>query len=271
VAFAQPTSVTSRCCRTCETGYFADIVSRFDPAAQKQISADQIRFPWLGRTALLGPLTGWKLVQSHFSGGMESRIYDVTFAYGSLPVTIDMNHSGMPQGLWFGMARNTAPVTTPAYASPQAFKAEKVTVGSAPNLCDGILTTPTAIHPPFPAAVLIPGSGPLDKDETIGPNHPFADLAEGLSTLGIVVLRYDKRTHSHPKMNPASFSVEQEYLEDGISAVALLRSLPDVDANRIFVIGHSEGATLAPEIAQRGAPVAGVVMLAPGGVPFSTN
>ena len=106
--------------------------------------------------------------------------------------------------------------------------------------------------------MLIAGSGLLDKDESIGPNHPFADLAEGLSTRGIVVLRYDKRTHLHPNIvtiNPARFTVEQESLEDGIAAVALLCRMPDVDANRIFVIGHSEGAMLAPEIAERAAPV----------------
>jgi uncharacterized protein len=251
--------------------YFADIVTHFDPAVQREVSADQIQFDWLGRTAFLGPLSEWKLVQSHSSGSVETRLYNVTFAYGSLPVTIDMSPGGEVQGLWFAFARNTAPVMTPAYANPHVFKAEKVTVGSAPNLCDGILTTPTAVHPRFPAAVLIAGSGPLDKHGTIGPNHPYADLAEGLSTRGIVVLRYDKRTYSHPNIvtdSPARFTVEQEYLEDGIAAVALLRRQPDVDGNRIFVIGHSGGAMLAPEIAERAAPVAGVVMLAPGGAPL---
>jgi uncharacterized protein len=196
---------------------------------------------------------------------------NVTFAYGALPVTIAVSQVGEVHELLFGSAHNTAPVTPPAYANPQAFKAEKVIVGSAPNLCDGILTIPTAGRPPFPAAVLIAGSGPLDKNGTIGPNHPYADLAEGLSTRGIVVLRYDKPTYSHPNIvtdSPARFTVEQEYLEDGIAAVALLRRWPDVDANRIFVIGHSEGAMLAPEIAERAAPVAGVVMLAPGGAPL---
>jgi dienelactone hydrolase len=167
--------------------------------------------------------------------------------------------------LLFHEANNSAAVTTPPYANPHAFKAENVTVGAAPNLCDGILTIPTAAAAPFPAAVLFSGSGANDKNESIGPNHPFADLAEGLSTRGIAVLRYDKRTYSHENIDPAHFTVEQEYLQDAVAAVALLRARPEVDRKRIFVIGHSEGALLAPEIANRTAPVAGVVMLAPMG------
>ncbi len=50
---------------------------------------------------------------------------------------------------------------------------------------------------PYPAAVMVQGSGPNDRDETIGPNKPFRDIAEGLSSDGIAVLRYDKRTYAH--------------------------------------------------------------------------
>ena len=126
---------------------FADIVAHLDAAAKEQASADQIQSAWLGQTALLGPLTEWKLVQSHSSGSVETRLYNVTFAYGSLPITIALSPTGEVHELWFGSAHNTARVTTPAYANPHAFKAERVAVGSAPNLCDGILTTPTVVPP----------------------------------------------------------------------------------------------------------------------------
>jgi uncharacterized protein len=246
-------------------GNFAGVFVQLDAAAKAQVSVDQLQSGWNSGTLLLGQLTGWKLAQSQSSGGLQIRLYDLTFEHGWLPLTIAVNGAGEVDELQSHTIHDSDPVTAPPYANPHAFKAESVTVGSPPNVCDGILTIPTAAHPLFPAAVLVAGSGPNDKDESIGPNHPLADIAEGLSTRGIVVLRFDKRTHSHENFDPAHFTVEQEYLEDAAAVVALLRRRPEVDRNRIFVIGHSEGAFLAPEIARRAAPIAGVVMLAPMG------
>jgi len=103
-------------------------------------------------------------------------------------------------------------------------------------------------------------------DEGLGPNHSFRDIAEGLSSRGIVVLRYDKRTHDYAaKMDLQQVTVKEEYLDDAIAAVSLLRSRPEVAKNQIFVAGHSLGATIAPEVALKAAPVRGLILLAPGG------
>jgi uncharacterized protein len=243
---------------------FTDLVAQSDAAVRAQLSPDQLQSEWETWTSGLGSLSGWKVAESQFSDGLQTWLHDVTFVRGSLPVSITVNKAGEVAGLWFYPARSSQPATIPPYANPRAFKAEQTTVGAAPNLCNAILTIPTIGSPPLPAAVLVSGQGPHDKDETFGPNHPFADIAEGLSTRGIAVLRYDKRTWSHI-IDFANLTIEQEYLEDAAAAVALLRSRPDIDHKRIFVIGHSEGAVLAPDIAKRAAPVAGVVMLAPMG------
>jgi uncharacterized protein len=113
--------------------------------------------------------------------------------------------------------------------------------------------------------VLLAGSGPNDRDETIGPNHVFKDLAEGLSTRGIVVLRYDKRTYAYKTLDPQTTTVKEEVIDDGVAAVKLLRERPEVARDRIFVLGHSLGAMLAPEVAKQSSPIAGIVMLAPVG------
>ncbi|MBV8359099.1 MAG: alpha/beta fold hydrolase [Deltaproteobacteria bacterium] len=243
---------------------FADVVAQSDAAIRAQLSPDQLQSEWETWTSGLGSLSEWKVAESQFSDGLQTWLYDVTFERGSLPVSITVNKAGEVAGLWFYPARNSQPASIPPYANARAFKAEQTTVGAAPHLCGAILTIPTIGSPPFPAAVLVSGSAPHDKDETFGPNHPFADIAEGLSARGIAVLRYDKRTWSHI-IDFASLTIEQEYREDAVAAVALLRSRPDIDHKRIFVIGHSEGAVLAPDIARRAAPMAGVVMLAPMG------
>ena len=154
------------------------------------------------------------------------------------------------------------PATAAPYAQPTSFHSEDVAVGT--YKLPGTLTIPKG-KGPFPAVVLIQGSGPNDRDETVGANHPFADIAEGLSSRGIVALRYDKRTYAYRNLDSSKATVEDEILLDAVAAVRLLQARHDVAQDRIFVLGHSLGAMLAPEIAKRAWPVAGIVMLAPSG------
>src|SRR5262249_25909652 len=110
--------------------------------------------------------------------------------------------------------------------------------------------------------VLVHGSGPHDLDETIGPNRPFRDLAWGLASKGVVVLRYDKRTHSHGgEMTEKDINVRAEVIDDAVTALALLRQQPDVDPASVFLLGHSLGGCLAPAIAKEDGKLKGVILL----------
>src|SRR5262249_57889047 len=103
---------------------------------------------------------------------------------------------------------------------------------------------------PFPAVVLVHGSGPQDRDETVGGHKPLRDLAWGLATQGIVVLRYEKRTAAHPTKLMAAkepLTVKEEVVDDALAAAALLRKRKGVDPKRVFVLGHSLGGMMAPE------------------------
>lgn len=111
------------------------------------------------------------------------------------------------------------------------------------------------------------GSGPNDRDETIGANKPFRDLAEGLASRGIVVFRYDKRTFAHAA-RMANATIATEVLEDAVAAIALLRKRTDVDPKRVVVVGHSLGALLAPEIARLSKANGAVVLAPPARTPW---
>jgi hypothetical protein len=137
----------------------------------------------------------------------------------------------------------------------------EVTFGAAPGL-PGTLTLPEGTAR-VPAVLLVHGSGPGDRDETVGANAPFRDLAAGLSARGIAVLRYDKRTKVAPlSFVGRAFTVDDEVVNDVLDAVAMLRAEARIDPARIVVLGHSLGGMLAPRIASRDPKLAGIVLMA---------
>lgn len=140
-----------------------------------------------------------------------------------------------------------------------------VTFGSEAYPVEGTRLLPEG-EGPFPAAVLVQGSGASDRDETIGPNKPFRDIAEGLVGRGIAVLRYDKRTFAHVNayLDPEvleALTIYGEVIDDARFAVDYLAERDEIDPQAIYVIGHSLGGNQAPRIAEDQEHVAGIVIM----------
>lgn len=127
----------------------------------------------------------------------------------------------------------------------------------------GALTLPAG-NGPFPAVVLLAGSGPNGRDETIGPNKPLKDIADGLAAAGIASLRYDKRTLTYGTQmaTRGNMSVDDEVTDDALTAVHLLGQQKEVNPRRLFVLGHSLGAMMAPRVGKRDPKLAGLILLA---------
>jgi dienelactone hydrolase len=118
---------------------------------------------------------------------------------------------------------------------------------------------------PFPAALLVHGSGPNDRDETVGPNKPFRDIAWGLAKRGVATLRYDKRSYVYPgdlKSMGEALTVREEVIDDARAALDFLYNNPSIKRDAVYLIGHSLGGNLAPRIAAIEPRPAGVVILA---------
>jgi uncharacterized protein len=195
----------------------------------------------------------------------------VYFEKATVPMIVTLDGPGKVAGLHLG---NPGPAQTPGqppasadpaasaaalptpdgsaapYVDPTVFTERAVTVGTDPWALPGTLSMPRG-DGPFPAVVLVAGSGPNDRDETIGPNKPLRDLAWGLASQGIAVLRYDKRTLAYGSKlaGDASITVREEVIDDALAAVDLLVSTADIDSSRIYLAGHSLGGYLAPRIA----------------------
>jgi dienelactone hydrolase len=223
------------------------------------LSPAGLKGSWNQVYAQEGPMLAWKIFQrqnlpdSHDEISVQLQFHHAT----ANSIVVVNSKTGEITSVLFKQ-----PATAPPYADRTKFDSDDVTVGA--YKLPGTLTIPKG-KGPFPAVVLIQGSGPNDRDETVGANHPFADIADGLSSRGIVTLRYDKRTYAYRNLDPQKTTVDEEVIQDAVAAVRMLRARREVAQDRIFVIGHSLGAMLAPEIAKKAWPVAGIVMLAPSG------
>ncbi|MBM3289542.1 MAG: alpha/beta fold hydrolase, partial [Candidatus Hydrogenedentes bacterium] len=183
------------------------------------------------------------------------------FERAHLDAKVVFDADGAIAGLFFLPAADAAP---PPYVSRSRFDEREVHLGADPWQLPGTLSVPKGAGP-FPAIVLVHGSGPQDRDETVGANKPFRDLAWGLASRGIAVLRYDKRTlHCAAKLQPLPlpFTVNEETVDDVTAAVTVLRATPEIDSARVFVLGHSLGGMLVPRIAKRTPDAAGFAILA---------
>lgn len=222
-----------------QAGRFAEIRERFAAGLRTMVTAEALKAAWDTAGAQLGPVVS---VGDPSSTSTDAQVVvvrvPVRFERGQLTLVVSTIASGELAGLQLtpaDAAQPPAPWEPPPYADPDRFDEQEVTLGDVPLTVPGALTLPRAAGP-LPALVILGGSGPVDRDSTIAANKPLKDLAWGLASRDIAVLRFDKVTHAHPEQVKAdrSFTVVDEYLPHAIAALHLLRSHPAVDAEHVF-------------------------------------
>jgi uncharacterized protein len=191
--------------------------------------------------------------------------FPVQFSNTNIHVQFTLNKAGEVAGLYFRPPNKALPFTwsKPAYSKPESFHEREMTIGSAPWELAGTLTTPVSASGRVPGIILVHGPGPNDRNESMFATRIFEDLAEGLASRGFAVLRYEKRTKTYSdELSRVGYTLEEETVEDAVLAAALLRKQPEIDPNRIYVLGHSLGGYAAPRIAARDGKLAGLILLA---------
>ncbi len=193
--------------------------------------------------------------------------YDVVFVscefvLSPLDAKVVFNSAKQIAGLFF--VPTQAKPETPAPSKSESPNEKEVLIGKGKWAVHGTLSLPNGTGP-FHAVVLVHGSGPNDRDETIGPNKPFRDLSDGLVSRGIAVLRYEKRTKEHASKLARlkdSITTKEETIDDALLAVSLLKNTERIDPKKIFVLGHSLGGMLIPRIGNLDPSIAGLIVMA---------
>lgn len=156
--------------------------------------------------------------------------------------------------------RVSAPPQEPKGAIPYIEEEVKYLNSAADVTLAGTLTLPRS-EKPFPAVLLIAGSGPNDRDETVFGHKPFLVLADHLTRQGIAVLRVDKRGVGQ-STGTYSQATTEDFASDVVAGVEYLKTRKEVDAKQIGLIGHSEGGLIAPMVSVKSKDVAFIVLMA---------
>lgn len=248
-------------------GKFDDAVATFDDTMRAAMSADQLRGAWAQLEATYGAFQskGQAVVAPY----MQYKLAYVPcrFDRGGIRAKVVYDTTGRVAGLYFEADPNATPPTPEAQIDKPVAERE-VTVGEGEWALPATFSTPLE-GPVRCGVVFVHGSGPQDRDGSVGPNKPFRDLAWGLGPKGIAALRYDKRTKVHgAKYAARPITVNEEVIDDALAAMNTLRAMPEMKDKPVYLIGHSLGAMLAPEIAARDGNLDGVVLLAGVARPF---
>jgi dienelactone hydrolase len=221
---------------------------------------------WAGIAQMFGQL-GPQLAASTSTSSVH---HNATVSYPTsvgapFELTVRFDTNGGIDDLFISPAANSGYVK-PAYDDSAKYSEKEVKIGDGPLALPGTLTMPAG-KGPFPAIVLVHGSGPNDRDESVGAVKTFRDLAVGLAAQGIIVLRYEKVTREHPIKSQrlvVPFTAQEETVDDAIRAVDLLKATEGVDPARVYVAGHSQSGMLMPRIVEAGKSkaIAGAVVMA---------
>ena len=241
-------------------GDYGAVRARFDQAMAAQVNDDLLDQAWQMQAAELGAFSA--IEQSEIApaqGGYSAKLL-LAHERGKQVLTLTFDESGKINGMYLN-PQQEASAYQPDGDLPQGVTEKLVVLfpGEEREL-GGSLLLPEQPAPGKPAVLLVQGSGASDRDETIGPNKPFRDIAYALAQRGVASLRFDKLTYAHPELFLGDYTVELEYLQPFTEALRVLDA--EAPGHQVYLIGHSQGGMLMPWLMNKCPQLAGGIALA---------
>lgn len=242
--------------QTLADGNIRGFYNLFDDDMKKNRSEQDLQTAWNKLNGQYGEFQ-YYLSDVAISSQDGSHVANVPciFANGTVTVHLTFNNAGKISSFEMVEGQETS-------GSPRLRNDTEISFGSEEYPLSGSLTLPDGSGP-FPAVILVQDSGSYDRNEQVGPNVPFFDLADQLAQQGIAVLRYDNRSYSYKSaVSQEDFTVQNEIIDDVCAAVDFLNARNIIDPEQIFIAGHGFSGYLMPRIAEQTPEAAGYIMLA---------
>jgi len=240
----------------------------YSPELAEALQKGKLEFVWKGLIRNTGDFEVVVESKREDREDFYSVVSTLKFENVYMDMVMTANKDEQISGLFFRPSQYTGDLEQiPAYVDSTKFIAEEVEFD-----CQGYKMYGTLIIPKnqrsFPIVIMATGSGPNDRDEKIGANRPFKNLAQGLATLGVATLCYDKRTLTHASLlaDLPNFDIDNEYTEEIDAAINFLSE--KYQGRNLYFLGHSMGAFMAPRIMNTNTELKAGVMLAANARPL---
>lgn len=261
---------TDSCFYYIKNGKATNVYNRFSDDLKRQLSVSQMEDTWATMEMQVGELLQENPTSIDELNGNIIATKLLKFEKYSLNFRVTYDSASTIVGLFFLPA--TQGYKTPDYVTSLNFTEYKITFGKEPYLMEGTLSLPRT-DAKVPLAIIVHGSGPMDRDGTLGPNKMYKDIAWGLASKGIATFRYDKRTYTYGMLmlgnkDAEKMTIEDEVVNDVLLAIETLSKHANIDQKKIWILGHSQGGMVAPLIALKSKKVKGIVLMAANSRPL---
>lgn len=243
-----------------ERQQFDSCFTMFDTSMANKFNSSMLEKMWESLPRYMGEYKGYTTVESTIKDSIDIVAVRCVFEKTKMDLQFSFNDTKKIIGMFFVAPKSKTAYITPEYAQQNKYYETKIAIKTGTMSLPGALCVPNNTKNP-PLVILLAGSGPNDKDETIGPNKALKDLAVGLASNGIATYRYDKRTLVYGK-DMKEVDLNSEVIDDALTAVETLKKNELFKNSKVFIVGHSLGAMCAPMIASKSKKINGIVLLA---------
>lgn len=238
------------------------IVPHLDTVMSRMLNASQMNDLWTSLIMTYGEVRAKGKVNAEEKDEYIVTSQQLDFEKTRMNFTVTFDRQMKVAGLYIRPQGNLYDV--PDYAKTLSFVEYKVRFGNDPVFIDGMLTIGKE-NKKYPLVIILGGSGPQDMDGSIAMNKIYKDLAWGIASQGIAVYRYPKRTYLYGSLylsgkKEVGYTMMEEYVEDALLAIGKMRSRNDIDTNRIYLLGHSQGGDAAILTARLDGRIKGIIM-----------